>query len=98
MLSDLKERFEVLIIDTPPVLLASDTLLLAAQTDGVVLVIKAGLMKREIIKSAVEQLRMARVNLLGVALSQVDIKKEGYYKYHRKLYSKYYKSSRISNQ
>lgn len=93
LISYLKKRFDVLVIDTPPILPASDALLLAPQTDGVVLMVKAGSMDREMVKKAVEQLHLAQVNLLGVVLNQVDTKREGYYKYYHKYYSKYYGES-----
>jgi len=86
LFSMLKKRFDLLIIDTPPVLPASDALIMAPHTDGVILISKAGLMNRDMVQKAVDQLRHARANLLGIVLNQVDIKREGYYKY----YSKYY--------
>ncbi|OEU66659.1 MAG: hypothetical protein BBJ57_00950 [Desulfobacterales bacterium PC51MH44] len=89
LLSYLNRRFDILVIDSPPVLLASDALLIAPQTDGVLLIVKAGLMKREEIRKSVDQLRTANANLIGVALNQVDITKEGYYKY----FSEYYKEN-----
>lgn len=90
LLSFLKKRYDILIIDTPPVLPASDALLLASQTDGVVLTIKAGHANRSIIKKAVDQIQTTQANIIGVVLNQVDVKKEGYYKYYQKYYSAYY--------
>ncbi|QTA85513.1 CobQ/CobB/MinD/ParA nucleotide binding domain-containing protein, DUF4388-containing [Desulfonema magnum] len=90
LLSYLTKKFDALIIDTPPILPASDALLLAPQIDGVVLMVKAGLINRELIRKAVEQLRLAQANLLGVVLNRVDIRREGYYKYYNKYYSGYY--------
>ena len=90
LLSNLKKRFDTLIIDSPPILPASDATLLAPQTDGVVLVVKSGMMNREMVKKAVEQLRLSQANLLGVVLNAVDTKREGYYRYYHKYYSKYY--------
>lgn len=90
LLSYLKRRFDILVIDSPPILLTSDAVLVAPQTDGVVLIVKSGLMKRELVKKSVEQLQRAKANLIGVALNQVDAKKEGYYKY----YFKYYEDNR----
>jgi Mrp family chromosome partitioning ATPase len=63
--------------------------LLAPQADGVVLIVKAGKMNREMVKKAMEQLHMGKANLVGLALSQVDVKREGYYKY----YSTYHRES-----
>ena len=94
LISNLKKRFDVLLIDSPPVLPASDALLLAPQIDGVVLVIKSGFINREMVKKTVEQLQLAHANLLGVVLSQVNMEKESYYKY----YSSYYGNSAESKQ
>jgi len=82
LLSYLNKRFDVLVIDSPPVLLTSEALLLGPQTDGVLFIVKAGLMKRQLVKKAVEQIRQSHANLIGVALNQVDLKSEGYYKYY----------------
>lgn len=90
LLSNLKKRFDFLVIDSPPILPASDALVLAPHTDGVVMMIKAGLMNRKLIRKAVEQLDLAQANLIGVVLNEVDTKKDGYYKYYYKYYSKYY--------
>jgi capsular exopolysaccharide synthesis family protein len=90
LLSYLKRRFDRVILDSPPVLPASDAVLLSPQTDGVVLMVKAGGANREMVKKAVEQLQVAQANLIGIALNEVDVKREGYYKYYHKYYSKYY--------
>lgn len=86
----LQTMYDVLVIDSPPILPASDALILAPKTDGVILVIKVGLLNRDMIDRAVEQLRSSKANILGVVLNQVDTKREGYYKYYYKYYSKYY--------
>ncbi len=88
LLSFLKRRFDFLVIDSPPIMPASDALILAPNTDGVLLVVKSRKINREIAKKAVEQLRMSNANLLGVVLNRFDIKKEGYYKYYSKYYGK----------
>jgi len=90
LIGQLKDRFDRVIIDTPPILPASDALVLTPRTDGVVLVVKAGLMNRELVKNTVDQLKLAQANLLGIVLNRVDLKREGYYKYYHKYYSKYY--------
>jgi capsular exopolysaccharide synthesis family protein len=87
LISHLKKQFDVIVIDSPPVLLTSDSVLLAPLSDGVVLIVKSGQMKREAVKKALEQLEIAQANVIGVALNQVDTRKEGYY---YKYYSKYY--------
>ncbi|MEA2014284.1 MAG: DUF4388 domain-containing protein, partial [Thermodesulfobacteriota bacterium] len=64
LLSNLRKRFDRLIIDTSPILPTSDALLLAPQTDGVIFVVKSGMMNRELVKRAVEQLQLAQANML----------------------------------
>jgi Mrp family chromosome partitioning ATPase len=90
LLSYLTRRFDRVIVDSPPILPASDALVIAPETDGVLLMVKAGHVNRVAIEKAVEQLRMADANLIGVVLNQVNAKKDAYYKYHHKYYSKYY--------
>jgi hypothetical protein len=90
LLSYLNRRFEILVIDSPPILPTSDALLLAPQIDGLVLMVKAGQVNRELIKKAVDQIRLAQANIVGVVINEVDVKREGYYKYYHKYYSEYY--------
>ncbi|MBN2062109.1 MAG: DUF4388 domain-containing protein [Deltaproteobacteria bacterium] len=90
LIKTLAKSFDLIVIDTPPILPASDALLLAPRTDGVVLMTKAGLMNRALVIKAVDQLKMSKANILGMALNQVDTKREGYYRYYYKYYSKYY--------
>lgn len=93
LLSFLNRRYDILVIDSPPVLATTDALLLAPQTDGIVLIVKAGQINRELVKKAIEQIRIAQANLIGVVLNQVDVKRGGYYKYYNKYYTKYYGES-----
>ena len=86
LLSLLKKKFDVVIVDTSPVMPASDALLLGPQTDGVVLVIKSGNADRKILQDVVQQLRISKTNILGVSLNQADRSKDGYYKYYKSYY------------
>ncbi len=90
LLSYLNRRFDVIIIDSPPILPSSDALLLAAQVDGTIMVVKAGGANREIHKKVVDQTRSAQANVVGAVLNQVDTRGQGYYRYYYKYYSKYY--------
>lgn len=88
LLAFLKQRFDVMILDTPPILPASDALLLSPQVDGVIMIVKTGQINRNLVKKALEQLQMAQANILGVVLNQSDFKRHGYYKYYSKYYGK----------
>jgi len=90
IIEHLQQMFDVVIIDTPPVLPASDALLVAPFVHGIVLVVKAGYMNREMVNKVVEQLNVTGTKILGVVLNDVNIRKEGYYNYYRKYYGEYY--------
>lgn len=90
LLSILKKQFDRVIFDSPPVLPASDALILTPYTDGVIFIVKAGSMNRVMIKKAVESLQHSNANIIGTVLNQVDIAGESYYKNYYQYYSKYY--------
>jgi len=90
LLSNLRKRFDFLVIDAPPVVPASDALLIAPHVDGVLLVVKSGSANRDLVIKTAEKLRMAHTSILGVAFNYVNIKKAGYYKYYFKNYANYY--------
>ena len=86
----LKRKFDMLIVDSSPVMAASDALILAAQMDGVLLINRSGMINRKMVQKTVEQVQNAQAKILGIVLNRVDVRKEGYYKYYHKYYSKYY--------
>jgi Mrp family chromosome partitioning ATPase len=90
LMSYLIRRYDAVIIDSPPVLPISDALVLAPQTDGLVFIVRAGQSNRDMIKKAVEKIRIAKGNIIGVVLNQADIKRDGNYKYYYKYHSKYH--------
>ncbi len=89
LLKLLKNKFDVVIVDSSPIIPASDVLLLSPQVDGVVFVIQVGSTSRELAKDASQQLHNAKANVLGVILNQADMSKGSYY---NKYYQSYYGS------
>jgi len=76
------DRYDKILFDTCPVLAITDTVILSAMVDEVLLVIKEGKTSRDMPARAVEQLRDVRANLLGAVLNDVRMGQEGYYQYH----------------
>ena len=89
-LDHLSNVYDFVIIDTPPVLPASDALVLSPETDGVLLVVKANHVNRRYIKDAVKQLESAGSRILGVVLNRVDVRRDSYYRNYSKYYASYY--------
>ncbi len=77
-----REKFDHIIIDTPPVSPISDALILGALTDGVVLCVKAGETPRELVARVRDTLRRSNVRILGVLLNNLQADASGYDKYY----------------
>ena len=84
-----RDDFDMVIIDSPPVLSVADAAILSVVSDGVVLVVNAGSTPRPAIQRAIQQLSDVEAKLIGCVLNNMDFKKESYYySYYR--YKKYY--------
>jgi len=70
VLDELRERFPLVLVDSPPILPVSDARLIAPCTDGVVMVVAAGTQKPASLTSALEKLTLAGANLIGIVLNQ----------------------------
>jgi len=83
-LAVLGERFAHIVIDTPPMLGVSDTLVLAPRVEGVILVLRHGHTGRDAAQRAVQMLGAVRARLLGVVLNHADVRTTGgaYQYYH----------------
>ena len=71
-----------LLVDTGPLFGVSDAMILAAQVEGVVLVLRHGRASRDAAQRAIRNLMSVRAKLLGVILNDVDVRAEGYYGYY----------------
>ena len=87
LIQDASKKYDYVIIDTPPVNIVSDALVIAQKTTGMLLVIRAGFTNNETFKRAVSQARSLNINLLGVIMNGVDTESKKYYKYGK--YGKY---------
>jgi tyrosine-protein kinase Etk/Wzc len=88
----LKEKFEVILFDSPPVIAVTDAAILSTLVDGVILVIKAHQTHREAIKRAKNLLDNAEAKIFGSLLNGVNIKKTygtNYYYYYYHYYQYY---------
>lgn len=84
LLKTLEEQYDYIFIDTPPVNIVSDALVLAPKTSGIVLVIKSGSTNHEQLKKAFSSIEFTGVHLLGVILNgtkETAKKKYGKYGY-----------------
>ncbi len=79
LVSELQERFDHIIIDSPPVIHVTDALIISPHVDGVVIVVKSNHTPREAVQRAKQALADVNAKLFGVVLNCIDLNTESYY-------------------
>ncbi|MBQ8295794.1 MAG: CpsD/CapB family tyrosine-protein kinase [Clostridia bacterium] len=86
-IEEMKEKYDYVIIDTPPVLMVSDALALATAVDGAVLICRHQVSFVSDISRALSALRFAKANVLGVVVNDYKAPQRGkYYGNYKKYY------------
>jgi receptor protein-tyrosine kinase len=81
-LTTTRDEFDYVLIDTPPIGVVSDPLVLAAQVDGVLLVLDAQSTRKGAVRQAINSLNNVGARLLGTVMNHVKVSKEAYYTYY----------------
>ena len=89
-LATVAERFDVVILDSPPVLATSDACALAPHVDGVLLVVDSGRTPQVSLTRAKERIEAVRGRVLGAVLNRFDAGANGYSRRYYNTYDKYY--------
>ncbi|MFA5191461.1 MAG: polysaccharide biosynthesis tyrosine autokinase, partial [Verrucomicrobiia bacterium] len=86
------QRYDRIIIDTPPVAVVSDAIVLLPRVQGIVFVTHFRKLRRDAVARAVRKLREIGAPLIGNVLNNIDLKKHGYYyyPYHSSYHYAYY--------
>jgi capsular exopolysaccharide synthesis family protein len=87
LLSDLRDRFTYIVIDSPPLLAVTDATILSTFVDGVLLVVEGGVTPRRAVARARKMLAATGVRIMGVALNKIDSRHGAYYGYYGRSYS-----------
>lgn len=92
LLDFLKERYDLIILDAPPVDTVTDGQIVAADADGVALVVPQGIATKDAVSRAVQLLRQAKANILGVIMNRFTVADTGSYygSYYGGYYGGYY--------
>lgn len=94
VLDAIRKQYDLIIIDSPPLLGFPESMQMASAADAVAIVTRAGETSRTAVATAISTLHHVRAKLLGLILNQVkrDHQEHSYYYgYYGKNYSKYYK-------
>jgi tyrosine-protein kinase Etk/Wzc len=93
-LTMLSERYDLILIDSPPTIAVTDAAVLSTRTDGTLLVVSSGYVTRKEVKYAIQLLENVKANLLGVLLNGLNVKRiYGSYYYYHHYYQYYYYNS-----
>ena len=82
LLNSLKESYDVIILDSPPIQAVTDAQILSAKVDGTILVVRAEKTKKDSIYQAKSLLDKVGANILGSVLNGIDDTRKDYYYYY----------------
>jgi succinoglycan biosynthesis transport protein ExoP len=94
-IESVKEHFDWVLVDSPPVMAVTDAALVAHNTTGVIFVIGAEMTSRHAAKRALDQLEQVQARFVGAVLNRVDLERNAYYysQYYRREYADYYQKT-----
>ena len=82
-IAELRKKYKFVVIDSPPIMAATDAVILSVQTDGVLLVVRSGETPKEAFTRTRDLLVSVKCHLLGVVLNAVDSSAPDYYYSYR---------------
>jgi capsular exopolysaccharide synthesis family protein len=89
LIRDLKETFDIIVVDTPPLLAATDAAYLSTQCDGTLLVTRAGETTQHELQHAIEALDDVGATILGTVFNGFDVSMAYGYKLRYRHYTRY---------
>ncbi|MCE9518485.1 MAG: AAA family ATPase [Verrucomicrobia bacterium] len=96
LLADVKSRFDLVLIDSPPILGVSDASVLAAEVDATIIVVQHRKLPRHMLQRVKQAVDNVGGNVIGVVLNNVDIRSDSSYGYYTGYYSYYNKPQHVS--
>mgnify|MGYP001473398824 CR=1 FL=1 len=84
LMEELRTMYDIVLVDTPPLLAVTDAQIAATKSDGVVLVVDQGRVKRQFAQRAIQNLQNVNARILGVVLNNVKRRsnEDAYYYYY----------------
>ena len=88
MLGELQQSYDIIIIDSPPIISVTDSLIISSVVDGVILVARAAATPYNVVEKGIKSLTDIKANVLGMVVNGFNPQKYRYY--YGKDYSQYY--------
>lgn len=86
LFNELKQEYDYILLDTPPVIVVSDALLVNKVADGIIFVVAHGQGRKSMVKEAITSLTRNNVPIIGIAITQDRVNKGNRYGYTYKYY------------
>ena len=81
-LEEMKKHFDYIVLDTPPLQAVTDAQILSTKVDGTLIVVRAGVTKKEAVHNAISIINKVNGNLIGTVLNGADNSRDKYYYYY----------------
>ncbi len=98
LITELREQYDHIVIDTPPTLSVTDAVVLSPRADATILVIRSGQTTKQALRRARDILMQVNAHVAGVLLNAVDLTSPDYYYYYeyQGKYSQYYQEEPLA--
>jgi Mrp family chromosome partitioning ATPase len=94
LLTDLRDKYDHIVIDTPPTLSVTDAVVLSQRVDAIILVIRSSKTTKQALRRSRDILMQVNARITGVLLNAVDLRSPDYYYYYEyqgKYHDSYYR-------
>ena len=89
LLEFMKQHFDIIFIDLPPVAVVSDALIIAEHVTGYLYAVRSGKEDKRMLRGALAMMEQTGAHIVGLVMNDVNMKSGGYGKYGRYGYGKY---------
>ena len=89
LIQDVKQRFDLIFVDSPPILGVSDASVIASEVDLSIIVVQHRKLPRNMLLRVKQSIENVGGNILGVVLNNVDIRSDSQYQYYTSYYTYY---------
>jgi succinoglycan biosynthesis transport protein ExoP len=89
LMASLKTKYDLVLIDTPPLVGISDASIIAKEADGAIIVVQYRKYPREMLSKARQMIESLGVTVVGAVLNNINIMRDDYYYYYHSSYSDY---------
>jgi succinoglycan biosynthesis transport protein ExoP len=98
LIQDVKQRFDLVLVDSPPILGVSDASVLASEVDLTMIVVQHRKLPRNMLLRVKHAVENVGGNVIGVVLNNVDVRSDSQYQYYTSYYTYYAPAEAMANQ